>query len=140
MNNKISKKASFLHYFYLVGSSASWKFHLVHDLASIGFFQRDFAKFFQFYQYYQSLQKLLSENNKNTPFDQRDDIGFIPCLPSDKTKQLQSFDDSWAEISSSEAFVKVATSGRHKRLITIDMKKNNFHQSRMASYILFQNT
>ena len=50
------------------------------------------------------------------------------------------FDDSCEEISSSKQFVKTATAGRHKGLITINIQPNLFHQSKLRTDVELQNT
>ena len=50
------------------------------------------------------------------------------------------FDDSCEEICNSEAFVDIATTGRHRGLSTIYIKHSLFHQSKVGKDVELQNT
>ena len=65
---------------------------------------------------------------------------FIDSLKSNGTKYLLFFDDSCEEICNSEAFVDIATNGRHRGLSTIYIKHNLFHQSKLGRDVELQNT
>ena len=65
---------------------------------------------------------------------------FIDSLKNNGTKYLLSFDESCEEICNSKAFVDIATAGRHRRLSTIYIKHNLFHQSKLGRYVELQNT
>ena len=67
---------------------------------------------------------------KNLKFIQGVDFDLIENLPNNGTKYLLIFDDSCEKISDSKQFVKIATAGRHRRLNTIYIKHNLFHQSK----------
>ena len=56
------------------------------------------------------------------------------------TKYLLIIDDSCEEICNSEAFVDIATAGRHWVLSTIYTKHNFFHQSKLGRDVELQNT
>ena len=123
-----------------MGASRSGKFHLIFDWLIVGTFQPDFDKFYYFYQPYQSLYGLISKNIKNFHFIQGGDFEFIQSLHNNGTKCLPIFDASCEKMSSSNDFVKIATAGRHKKLSTIYIKHNLFHQSRLGRDIELQNT
>ena len=50
------------------------------------------------------------------------------------------FYDSCEEISSSKGFVKTASTGRHKGMITEYIKHNLFHQGRLGRSVDMQDT
>ena len=119
MNKIISTKE---HMFIsLVGPSGSGKYYLIQDLLIIGTFRPNFDKIYYLliYYFYQSHYALMFRNNKNFHVIQGVDFEFIQSLSNNGTKYLLIFDASCEEISSSKDFVKVATAGRHKGLITI---------------------
>ena len=64
---------------------------------------------------------------------------FIDSLKNNGTKYLLIFDDSCEEICNSEAFVDIATAGRHRGLSTIYIKHNLFHQSKLGRDVELQN-
>ena len=139
MNKIISTKERV--FISLVGPSGSGKFQVIHDWLVFGTFQPEFDKIYYFYQHYQSLYGLMSKNIKNIQFVQGVDFELIQNLPNNGTKYLLIFDDSCEEISSSKEFVKIATAGRHKGLIsTVYIKHNLFHQSRLGRDIELQST
>ena len=65
---------------------------------------------------------------------------YIDSLQNKGTKSLLIFDDSCEEICNSEAFVDIATAGRHRGLSTIYIKHNLFHQSKLGRDVESQNT
>ena len=69
--------------------------------------------------------------------DQIEDIEFLPCLEFEMIKNLENFllvfDDSCEEIYQKE-FVKLAVSGRHKKVNWI-FSNNLFHQSEWSRTI-----
>ena len=50
------------------------------------------------------------------------------------------FDDSCEEICNLKAFVDIAANGRHRRLSTIYIKHNLFHQSKLGRDVELQNS
>ena len=65
---------------------------------------------------------------------------FIDSLKNNGTKYLLVFDDSCEEICNSEAFVDIATAGRHRGLSTIYIKHNIFHQRKLGRDVELQNS
>ena len=65
---------------------------------------------------------------------------FIDSVKNNGTKYLLIFDDSWEEICISEAFVDIATTGKHRGLSTIYIKHNLFHQSKLGGDVELQDT
>ena len=65
---------------------------------------------------------------------------FIDSLKNNSTNYLLIFDDSCGELCNSKAFVDTATSGRHRGLSTIYIKRNFFHQSKLGRDVELQNT
>ena len=65
---------------------------------------------------------------------------FIDSLNNNGTKYLLIFGDSCEEIFNSKAFFDIATNGRHRRLSTIYIKHNLFHQSKLRRDVDLQNT
>ena len=76
----------------------------------------------------------------NLEFVQEVNFEFIDSLENNGTKYLLIFDDSCEEICNSKTFVDIATSGRHRRLSTIYIKHNFFHQSKLGRDVELQNT
>ena len=138
MNKIISTKER--NFISLVGPSASGKSHLIYEWLTIETFQSEFEKIYHFYQHYQSLYGLMSRDVKNIEFKEGVDFEFFQKLPNNGTNFRLIFDDSCEEISSSKDFVEIATAGRHKRLSTVYIKHNLFHQSRLRRDIELQNT
>ena len=64
----------------------------------------------------------------------------IDSLKNNGTKYLLFFDDPCEEICNSEAFVVIATGGRHRCLSTISIKHNFFNQSKLGRDVELQNT
>ena len=56
---------------------------------------------------------------RNLKFIQGIDFELIENLPNDRKIYLSIFDDSCDEPLNSKQFVKIATAGRHRALITI---------------------
>ena len=65
---------------------------------------------------------------------------FKDSLKNNGTKYLLMFDDSCEEICNPRAFVDIANAGRHRRLNTIYIKHNLFHQSKLGRDVESQNT
>ena len=77
---------------------------------------------------------------ENLEFEQGVNFEFIDSLKNNGTKYLLTFDDSCEEICNSEAFVDIATAGRHQGPSTIYIKHNLYHQSKLARDVELQNT
>ena len=77
---------------------------------------------------------------KNLEFLQGVNFEFTDSLKNNGTKYLLVFDDSCEEICKSKTFVDIATAGRHRRLSTIYIKHNLFHQSKLRRDVELQNT
>ena len=77
---------------------------------------------------------------ENLEFVQGVNFEFVVSLKNNGTKYLLIFDDSCEEICNSKAFVDIATAGRHRRLSTIYVKHNLFHQSKLGRDVELQNT
>ena len=69
---------------------------------------------------------------KNLKFIQGLDFELIENLANNGKKYLLFFDDSCEKISISKHFVKVATAESHRKLNTIYIKPNLFHQSKLG--------
>ena len=65
---------------------------------------------------------------------------FIDSLKNNGTKYLVIFDNLCEEICKSEAFVDIATAGRHGGLSTSYNKQNLFHQSKLGRDVELQIT
>ena len=65
--------------------------------------------------------------------DKIEDIEFLPCLEFEMIKNLEKyllvFDDSGEEICQDKEFVKLAVSGRHKKVNCIFVKHNLFRRA-----------
>ena len=116
----------------VVGPSGSGKTRLIFKmLASPTTFKPALGKIYYFYKEYQPLFKEMQ--------DKIEDIEFLPCLEFEMIKNLENcllvFDDSCEEIYQEKEFVKLAVSGRHKKVNCIFVKHNLFHQSKWSRTI-----
>ena len=111
MNKIISTKDRV--FMSLVGPSGSGKTQLIYQWLTIGTFQPQFDKIFYFFQH-QPIYDSMKKSVEHIQFLEGADFEFINSLKNDGTKYLLIFDDSFDEICSSKAFVKVATAGRAK--------------------------
>ena len=116
----------------VVGPSGSGNTRLIFKmLASPTTFKPAFGKIYYFYKEYQSLFKEMQ--------DKIEDIEILPCLEFEMIKNLENcllvFDDSCEEIYQKKEFVKLAVSGRHKKVNCIFVKHNLFHQSKWSRTI-----
>ena len=82
----------------------------------------------------------MQTENKNRQFFQSVNFGFRGSLKNINTKHLLTIDESCEEICNSEAFVDIATAGRHRGLSTLYIKQNLFHQSKAGRDFELQNT
>ena len=77
---------------------------------------------------------------ENLEFVQGVNFEFIDSLKNNGTKYLLISDDSCEEICNWEAFVDLATAGKHRGLSTIYIKHNFFRQSKLGRDVELQNT
>ena len=131
------KKSSF---FSLVGPSETGKSQLIYNWLKIGTFQPKFGKMYFFYQHSQALYDVLQKEVENLEFVRGVNFEFIDSLKNNGTKYLLIFDNSCGEICNSKTFVDIATAGRLRRLSTIYIKHNLFHQSKLGRDVELQNT
>ena len=124
----------------LVGPPETGKSQLIYNWLKIGTFQPKFDKIYFFYQLFQSLYDVMQKEIKNLEFVQGLNFEFIDSLKNNGKKYLLIFDDSYEKICYSNAFVDIATAGRHRGLSTIYVKHNLFHQSKLARDVELQNT
>lgn len=114
----------------VVGPSGSGKTQLIHKMLRGPTFYPKFEKIYFFYREYQNLYKELQKDV---------DVEFIACIDFDFIEKLSDcllvFDDSCEEIYQDPRFLKIAISGRHKKLHVIFIKHNLFHQSKNARTI-----
>ena len=82
----------------------------------------------------------MQKETKKIEFVRRVIFEFIDSLKNNGTKYLLIFDDSCEEICNSNAFVDIATAGRHRGLSTIYLKHNLFHQNNLGRDVELQNT
>ena len=115
----------------IVGPSGSGKTELMfHMLQGNSFYPR-FEKIYYFYKEFQPLFREMRGSIAR--------IEFIKYSGLEITKNLSNclliFDDSCEEIFNDKEFVKIATSGRHRKLYVIYVKHNLFHQSKWSRTI-----
>ena len=138
MNKLISTKDRV--FISLVGPSETGKSQLVYNWLKIGTFQPKFDKIYFFYQHSQPLYDVMQKEIENLEFVQVVHFEFIDSLKSNGIKYLLIFDNSRGEICNSNAFVDIATAGRHWGLSTIYIQHNLFHQSKLGREFELQNT
>ena len=83
---------------------------------------------------------LCEKEIENLEFVQRVNFEFIDSLKNHCTKYLLNFEDSYEGICNSEAFIDIATAGRHRGLSKIYIEHNLFHQSILGRYVELQKT
>ena len=93
-----------------------------------------------FNQYSQPLYDVMQREIESLEFVRGVNFDFIDSLKNNCTKYLLFFDDSCEGICKSEAFVDIATAGRHRGLSTIYIKHNLFQQSKLGRDVESQNT
>ena len=98
------------------------------------------CQFYFIYQHSQPLYDVMQKEINNFEFVRGVNFDFIDSLKNNSTKYLLKFGDSCEEICDSKAFVGNATAGRHRRLSTIYIKHNPFHQSKLGRDVELQNT
>ena len=97
-------------------------------------------KMYFFYQHSQTLYYVMQKEIENFEFFQGVNFELIDSLKNNGTKYLVICDDSYEEIGNSKAFADIATARRHRRLSTIYIKNNLFHQSKLGRDVELQNT
>ena len=122
----------------LVGPSETGKSQFIYNWLKIGTFQPKFDKIYFFYQHSQPLYDVMKKEIESLEFVRGVNFEFIDSLKNNSTKYLLIFDDSCEEICNSQAFVDLATAGRHRG--TIYLKHNLFHQSKLGRDVELQNT
>ena len=138
MNNLISTKNRV--FFSLVGPSETGKSQLIYKWLKIGTIQLKFDKFYLFYQHSHPLYDVTQKEIENLEFVLGVNFEFIDSLLNNGTKYLLIFDNSCEEFCNSNAFVGIATVGRHRGLSTIYIKHNVFHQRKLGRDVELQNT
>ena len=138
MNKLISTKNRV--FIPLVGPSETGKSQLIDNWLKIGTFQPKFETIYFLYRHSQPLYDVMQKEIENLEFVQGVNFEFIDSLKNNGTKDLLIFDDSCEEICNSKTFVNITTAGRHRRLSTIYIKHNFFHQSKLERDIQLQNT
>ena len=83
---------------------------------------------------------MMQKEIENLEFLQGVNFEFINSLKDNGTKNLLIFDNSCEGICNSEAFVNIATAGRHRGLSAIYIKHNLFHHSKLGRDVELQNT
>ena len=87
---------------------------------------------FTFYQHSQTSYDVMQKQIENFEFVQGVNFEYIDSLKNNGTKYLLIFDISCERICNSEAFVDIATAGRHPGLSTIYIEHNLFHQRNLG--------
>ena len=115
----------------VVGPSGSGKTELIFRMLQGHTFYPRFQKTFYFYK---ELQPLFRDIQQTIP-----QIEFIKYSGLEITKHLSNclliYDDSCEEIFNDREFVKIATSGRHRRIHVIYVKHNLYQQSKWSRTI-----
>ena len=131
------KKSAFIS---LAGPAETGKSQLIYNWLKIGTFQPKFDKILLFYQHSQPVYDVMQKKIENVEFVRGVNFEYIDSIKNNGTKYLLIFDDSCEEIWNSEAFVDIATAGRHRGLSTIYIKHNLFHQSKLGRDVELRNT
>ena len=115
----------------IVGPSGCGKTELLFRMLKGSTFYPRFEKIYYFYKEFQQLFKDMQQFIPG--------IEFLKYSGFDITKNLLHclliYDDSCEEIFNDKEFVKIATSGRHRKLHVIYVKHNLFHQSKWSRTI-----
>ena len=114
----------------VVGPSGCGKTNLIFSMLENKTFYPTFEKIYFFYHVQQ---------NSFIEVSKRENIEFVPGIDFDLidglTDCLLIFDDSCEEIFNEPRFVKMAVSGRHKKISVIYVKHNLYHQSKFSRTI-----
>ena len=112
----------------VVGPSGSGKTDLIFNMLQGRSFYRAFPKIYYFYKDFQDTFTAMQQKIPH--------IKFIKYSEWDITKKLSDclliYDDSSEEIFNDKEFMKIATSGRHRKLNVIYVKHNLFQQSKWS--------
>ena len=115
----------------VVGPSGSGKTYLIFNMLQGRSFYPAFPKIYYFYK---EFQDTFTAMQRKIPH-----IEFIKYSGLDRTKKFSDclliYDDSCEEIFNDKEFVKIATSGRHRKLHAIYVKYNLFQQSKWSRTI-----
>ena len=115
----------------VVGPSGCGKTDLIFNMLQSSSFYPEFPKIYYFYKEFQDTFTSMQRKKAQ--------IEFIKYSGLDKTKKLLDclliYNDSCEEIFNYKEFVKIATSGRHRRLHVIYVKHNLFQQSKWSRTI-----
>ena len=121
----------------VVGPSGCGKTRLVFEMLLADTFYPRYEKIYYFYQEYQSLYTEMGRRLSGR-------IEFIKGVNFEMISQLDNclliFDDSCEEIYADSRFVKLATSGRHRKIHILYIKHNLFFQSKYSKTIDLNNT
>ena len=93
-----------------------------------------------FYQHSQPLYVFMQKEIEKLEFVREVNFEVIDSIKNNGTKYLLIFDDSCEEICISKVSVDIANAGTHRRLRTIYIKHNLFHQSKLGRDVELQNT
>ena len=124
----------------MVGPSETGKLQLIYNWLKIRTFQSTFDKIYVLYQQSQTLYDVMQKEIEKLEYLRGVNFDIFDSLENNGTKYLLFFDDSCEEICNSEAFIDIATAGRHRGVSTIYIKHNFFHQSKLGRDVQLQNT
>ena len=115
----------------VVGPSGCGKTELIFNMLKGHTF---YPRFQKIYYFYKEFQLAFSKASREIP-----GISFIKYNGFEITKNLSNclliYDDSCEEIFKDDEFVKLATSGRHRKISILYVKHNLFHQSKNSRTI-----
>ena len=115
----------------IVGPSGCGKTELLFRMLKSSPFYPRFEKIYYFYKEFQSLFKGMQRVIPGIEFLKY--AGFV--ITTNLSHCLLIYDDSYEEIFNEKEFVKIATTGRHRKLHVIYVKHNLFHQSKWSRTI-----
>lgn len=115
----------------VVGPSGCGKTELIFRMLLNKTFYPGFQKVFYFFREYQNIFPKMQKLLPNIEFIQFTTLEAIAGIEN----ALLIFDDSCEEIFNDKEFVKIATSGRHRKLGIIYVKHNLSHQSKFSRTI-----
>ena len=136
MNKTISTKNRV--FISLVDPSETGKSQLIYNWLKTETFQPKFDQSYFLYQLSQPLCDVMRKEIKNLEFVRGVNFEYIDLLKNNGTKYLLIFDASCEEICNSKAFVDIAKAGRHRRLSTIYIEHNHFHQSKLGTALSYK--
>ena len=124
----------------LVGALETGKSQHIYKWLGKRTFQPKSDKIYLFYQPSQPLYDVMQDEIENFEFVQSVNFEIKRSLNNNGRKHLLIFDDSWEEICNSNAFVDLATAGRHPGLSTIYIIHNLFVRNKIGRDVELQNT